>query len=104
MGEGKKSPVSIIRPSVFGKSWHLYPGFKASSENPHQLPQRSQIPPDLLEFVLGGFGEQQLVQVVEEVPDAEGHQGIEHWVKQARKAFVSGFPCIPGFPNVKRGP
>lgn len=27
------------------------------------------------------------MQVVEQVPDTEGHQGIEHWVKQARKAF-----------------
>lgn len=43
------------------------------------------------------------MQVLEQIPDAEGHQGIEHWVKQARRAFVRGFPSTPAFPNSKRG-
>lgn len=38
---------------------------------------------------------------MEEVPDTEGHKGIEHWLKEDRKAFVNDLPYIP---NLKRAP
>lgn len=42
---------------------------------------------------------------MEEVPDAEGHKGIEHWLKKVSKVFINYFPYIPGFPaNLKRDP
>lgn len=85
---------------------HVHTGsfssYGAVLKSPKQLyPTCSSQISDLLVLILWGFWKKQLLHVMEEVPDTEGHKGIEHWLKEDRKAFVNDLPYIP---NLKRAP